>query len=38
VGDAPEDWLPVFHEQLARRRAANGGLRSPLPPGAGGVR
>ncbi|CAG4895387.1 VirB4 family type IV secretion/conjugal transfer ATPase [Paraburkholderia saeva] len=38
VGDAPEDWLPVFHEQLARRRAANGGLRSPFPPGAGGVR
>ena len=38
VGDAPEDWLPVFHEQLARRRTANGGLRSPFPPEAGGLR
>ena len=23
VGDDPDDWLPVFHEQLAKRRAAS---------------
>jgi type IV secretion system protein VirB4 len=38
VGDEPEDWLPVFHEQLARRRVASGGAHRVLPPGMGGVR
>jgi type IV secretion system protein VirB4 len=26
VGDGPEDWLPVFHEQLAKRRTATYGV------------
>ncbi|HEV3423208.1 MAG TPA: VirB4 family type IV secretion/conjugal transfer ATPase [Paraburkholderia sp.] len=38
VGDAPEDWLPVFHEQLARRRAAQGGVPPSRLPGPGGGR
>lgn len=29
VGDAPENWLPIFHEQLASRRAVSGAARSP---------
>ncbi|HDR9173006.1 TPA: VirB4 family type IV secretion/conjugal transfer ATPase [Burkholderia vietnamiensis] len=38
VGDAPRDWLPIFHEQLAKRRAAQANARpSPLP-GPGGAR
>ncbi|CAB3782233.1 VirB4 family type IV secretion/conjugal transfer ATPase [Pararobbsia alpina] len=28
VGDAPEDWLPVFHEALAQRRAMEAGMRA----------
>ncbi|WP_213305875.1 VirB4 family type IV secretion/conjugal transfer ATPase [Paraburkholderia sacchari] len=37
VGDAPRDWLPVFHERLATRRAAQVGARpSPLPGQGGG--
>ncbi|RZF31231.1 VirB4 family type IV secretion/conjugal transfer ATPase [Paraburkholderia sp. UYCP14C] len=41
VGDAPQDWLPVFHEQLAKRRAAQSeqaSARLSLLPGPGGVR
>ncbi|CAG4910914.1 VirB4 family type IV secretion/conjugal transfer ATPase [Paraburkholderia saeva] len=38
VGDAPEDWLPVFHDQLAKRRAAQAGSRNPQLPGPGGMR
>ncbi|MGF6479565.1 VirB4 family type IV secretion/conjugal transfer ATPase [Paraburkholderia sp. JPY419] len=41
VGDAPQDWLPVFHEQLAKRRAAQleqASARLSLLPGPGGVR
>jgi type IV secretion system protein VirB4 len=38
VGDAPEDWLPVFHDQLAKRRAAQAGARHPQLPGPGGAR
>jgi type IV secretion system protein VirB4 len=28
VGDAPADWLPVFHEELAKRRATEAGMRA----------
>ena len=28
VGDAAEDWLPVFHEELAKRRAMEAGIRA----------
>ncbi|MDN7179187.1 VirB4 family type IV secretion/conjugal transfer ATPase [Caballeronia sp. SEWSISQ10-4 2] len=28
VGDAPEDWLPVFHEELAKRRVKEAGTRA----------
>jgi type IV secretion system protein VirB4 len=28
VGDAPADWLPVFHEELAKRRAMEAGMRA----------
>ncbi|MBN3787511.1 VirB4 family type IV secretion/conjugal transfer ATPase [Burkholderia sp. Ac-20353] len=38
VGDAPEDWLPVFHEQLAKRRAAQISARQSPLPGPGGAR
>ncbi len=27
-GDAAEDWLPVFHEELAKRRAMEAGIRA----------
>ena len=41
VGDLPQNWLPVFHEQLAKRRAAQSeqaGMRqSQQLPGPGGA-
>jgi type IV secretion system protein VirB4 len=38
VGDAPGEWLPVFHEQLARRRAAQASVRPSSLSEPGGVR
>ncbi|KAH0445328.1 VirB4 family type IV secretion/conjugal transfer ATPase [Paraburkholderia fungorum] len=41
VGDLPQNWLPVFHEQLAKRRAAQAeqaSARQSQLPGPGGVR
>src|SRR5471030_1626016 len=38
VGDDPDDWLPVFHEQLAKRRAADAEVSSGLSPREGGGR
>ncbi|WP_175964280.1 VirB4 family type IV secretion/conjugal transfer ATPase [Burkholderia pyrrocinia] len=38
VGDTPQDWLPVFHEQLAKRRAAHVSTRRASLPGQGGAR
>ncbi|SEA60075.1 VirB4 family type IV secretion/conjugal transfer ATPase [Paraburkholderia sartisoli] len=38
VGDVPHDWLPVFHEQLAKRRAADVEVSSGLSPRKEGVR
>lgn len=38
VGDDPDDWLPVFHEQLAKRRAADAGVSSGLSLSKGGMR
>ena len=38
VGDAPQDWLPVFHEQLATRRAAHVSTRRASVSGRGGAR
>ncbi len=37
VGDAPHDWLPVFHDELAKRRAAQVGARPSSKPGPGGA-
>ncbi|PZR44918.1 VirB4 family type IV secretion/conjugal transfer ATPase [Paraburkholderia fungorum] len=41
VGDLPQNWLPVFHEHLAKRRVAQAeqaGARQSQLPGPGGVR
>jgi type IV secretion system protein VirB4 len=38
VGDDPHDWLPVFHEQLAKRRAASARMSSSMSRLAGGVK
>jgi type IV secretion system protein VirB4 len=38
VGDAPGEWLPVFHEQLAKRRAAQASVRPSSLLGPGVVR
>jgi len=38
VGDDPDDWLPVFHEQLAKRRATSVAPPIRTPRLAGGVR
>ena len=38
VGDDPDDWLPVFHEQLAKRRAASVTPPIRAPRLAGGAR
>ncbi|WP_175684057.1 VirB4 family type IV secretion/conjugal transfer ATPase [Burkholderia cenocepacia] len=38
VGDMPKDWLPVFHERLAKRRAAQASSRLAPTPGPGGAR
>ncbi|PYE25427.1 type IV secretion system protein VirB4 [Paraburkholderia silvatlantica] len=42
VGDLPQNWLPVFHEKLAKRRAAQseqaGARQSQQLPGPGGAR
>ncbi|MGU7811644.1 VirB4 family type IV secretion/conjugal transfer ATPase [Burkholderia sp. AW49-1] len=38
LGNAPQDWLPVFHDALAKRRAAQVGARPSPGPAAGGAR
>ncbi|KVW76223.1 VirB4 family type IV secretion/conjugal transfer ATPase [Burkholderia ubonensis] len=38
VGDSPQDWLPVFHEALAKRRAAQTKSHPSSMPGLGGAR
>ncbi|MFP3631810.1 hypothetical protein SB776_34975, partial [Burkholderia sp. SIMBA_045] len=38
VGDMPKDWLPVFHERLAKRRAAQASSRLSPAPASGGAR
>ncbi|RQR75260.1 VirB4 family type IV secretion/conjugal transfer ATPase [Burkholderia sp. Bp9015] len=38
VGDMPKDWLPVFHDRLAKRRAAQASSRLSPAPGPGGAR
>ena len=37
VGDAPQDWLPVFHDELVKRRAAQVGARPSSKPSPGGA-
>lgn len=38
VGESPKDWLPVFHERLAKRRAAQASSRLSPTSGSGGAR
>ena len=38
VGDDPAAWLPVFHEQLARRRAMESAARGRAAHATGGLR
>ncbi|WP_414125403.1 VirB4 family type IV secretion/conjugal transfer ATPase [Burkholderia territorii] len=37
-GDVPNDWLPVFHERVAKRRAAQASVHPRSMPGPGGAR